>query len=99
MLPIHKQLSKLDSNENQTEYDATSLHPSAMWDEKSVYPKIETGFAFKAHMNDISVETFNNQSFNQDGNESATLTKKYYNPHDLKFQHLPVGAKVKKNKS
>ena len=26
--------------------DATSLYASAMWDEKSVCPKIETGFAF-----------------------------------------------------
>ena len=32
------------------DYDATSLYSSAMWDEKSVYPKIENGFAFKPHM-------------------------------------------------
>ena len=42
-----------------------------MWDEKSVYPKMETGFVFKPHMDDVSVEAFNNQTFNQDGNESA----------------------------
>ena len=40
MLPIHKELSKLHSNETQMDFDATSLYPSAMWDEKSVYPKI-----------------------------------------------------------
>ena len=33
------------------EIDPTKLYPSAMWDENSVYPKIETGLAFKPHMN------------------------------------------------
>ena len=96
MLSIHKQLSKLDSNKTQMDYDATSLYPSAMWDKNSVYPKIETGFAFKPHMNDVYVEAFNNQSFNEDGDGSAILTIKYYNPPDLIFQHLPVKEKVKK---
>ena len=41
-----KELSKLDSNKTQMDYEATSLYPSAMWDENSVYPKIETGFSF-----------------------------------------------------
>ena len=67
-----------------------------MWDENSVYPKIETGFAFKPHMNDVYIEAFNNQSFNEDGDESAILTIKYHNPPDLIFQHLPVKQKVKK---
>ena len=96
MLPIHKKLSKLDSNKTQMDFDATSLYPSAMWDAKSVYPKIENGFAFKPHMNDVYVEAFNNQSFNENGDESAILTKKYHNPHDLIFQHLPIKEKVKK---
>ena len=47
MLPIHKELCKLDSNKTQMGFDATTLYPSAMWDENSVFPKIETGFAFK----------------------------------------------------
>ena len=96
MLPIHKELSKLDSNKTQMDFDATSLYPSAMWDENSIYPKIETGFAFKPHMNDIYVEAFNNQTFNEDGDESALLTIKYYNPPDLIFQHLPIKEKVNK---
>ena len=66
-----------------------------MWGEKSVYLKIETGFAFKPHMNDVYVEAFNNQSFNEDGDESAILTIKYYNPPDFMFQHLPIKEKVK----
>ena len=45
----------------------------------------------------IYVEAFNNQTFNQDGNESAILKIKYYNPPDLIFQHLPVREKVTKS--
>ena len=96
MLPFHKEMYKLDSNKTQMDYDATSLYPSAMWDEKSVYPKIETGFEFKPHMNGVYVEAFNNQTFNQDVDESAMLRMKYYNPPDLIFQHIPVKQKVNK---
>ena len=96
MLSIHKEASKINSSKTQMVFDANSLYPSAMLDEKSVYPKIETGFAFKPHMNHVYVEAFNIQTFNQDGDESALLTKKYYNPLDLIFQHLPVKEKVKK---
>ena len=95
-LSIHKELSKLELNKTQMDFDATSLYPSALWDENSVYPKIETGFAFKPHMNDVYVEAFNNQSFNENSDESAILTIKYYNPPDLIFQHLPTKEKVKK---
>ena len=59
MLPIHEQLSKLDLYNTQIDFDASSLYPSAMWDKTSVYPKIETGFLFKPHMNIVYVEAFN----------------------------------------
>ena len=98
MLPIHKELSKLDLKKTQMDFDATSLYPSAMWDENSIYPKTETGFAFKPHMNDVYVKAFNDQTFNKDGDESAILTIKYYNPPDLIFQHLPVKEKFEKIK-
>ena len=94
MLPIHKELSKLDSNKTLMDYDATSLYPSAMWDEKSVYPKLETGFAFKPDMNDVHVEVFNNQTFSQDSDEYAILRINYYNPPNLIFQHLAIKEKV-----
>ena len=55
------------------DFDATSLYPSAMWDENSVYPKTETGIAFKPHMKNVYVKAFSNQTFNQDGDESAIL--------------------------
>ena len=59
------------------DYDATSLlYPSAMWDEKAVYPKIETGFAFKPDTNDVYVEAINTQTFNQDADEFAILRTK-----------------------
>ena len=36
-----------------------------MWDDNSVYPRIETGFAFKPHMSDVYDEAFNIKSFNR----------------------------------
>ena len=78
------------------DFDATIFYPSAMWDENSVYPKIGTGFAFKPNINDVFVEAFNNQTFNQDGDESAILTIKNYNPRNLIFQHLPIKEMDKK---
>ena len=75
--------------------DATSLYPSAMWHGKIVYPKIKTGLVFKPFMKDNNVEAFNNQLFNQDGNENAILKVKNHNPTDVIFQHLPVKEKVK----
>ena len=94
-LPKHKNLQKLNLNDVMMDFDATSLYPSAMWDENSVYLKIESGFAFKPHMNNVNVEAFNNQTFNQDGDQSAILRIKYYNPRNLIFQHLAVKEKVK----
>ena len=46
-------------------------------------------------MKDVFVEAFNNQTFNQDGDETAILIIKYYNPRDLIFQQLPVKEKNK----
>ena len=50
------------------DFDATSLYPSAMRDQNSVYSKIETVFAFKSDMKDVYAEAFINQTFNQNGN-------------------------------
>ena len=77
------------------DFDAASLYPNGMWDEKSVYPKSETGFVFKTHMIKIYVDAFNNQTFSQDDDESVILGFKNHNPRDLVFQHLPVKQKVK----
>ena len=92
-LPIHRLIKQIKLVELLWDFDATSLYPSAMWDEKSIYPRIETGYAFKSHMNDEFVNKFNNQTFTRG---SAILKIKYYNPKNLIVQHLPVKEKEKK---
>ena len=74
------------------DYHCVSLYPSAMWDQNSVYPRIETEYAFTKDMNYELVEKFNNQTFIQG---SAILKVKYYNAKNLIVQHLPVKEKAK----
>ena len=64
-LPIHQLLKQLSLNDLLWSYDANSLYPSAMWDPKSFYPKIETGYHFTPDMKDELVTKFNNQTFIQ----------------------------------
>ena len=68
MSKLHDQLPKLDLKNTQLNFDGTSLYPSAMWEKNSVYPKTETRFAFKPHMNDVFIEAITNRTFNWDGN-------------------------------
>ena len=91
--PIHILIQELSLNDLLWDFDAVSLYPSAMSGSKSIYPRIETGYAFKPDMNDELVEKFNNQTFTQG---SAILKIKYYNPKNLLVQHLPVIEKEKK---
>ena len=60
MLLIHEQLSKLDLNKTQMDFDETNLHPSAIWDIVVVYPQIESGYTFKPHVKDVFVNDFKN---------------------------------------
>ena len=92
-LPIHQLLQQLSLVDLMSNFDCVSFYPSAMWDPKSIYPRIETGYAFAKDMNDALVEKFNNQTFTQG---SATLRVKYCNPKNLIVQHLPVKEKVNK---
>ena len=94
-IPKHKKLQKLNLNDVLMDFDATSLYSSTMWDEISVYPEIETRFAFRLHMNKTYVDAFNDQIFNEDGNESVILRIKYYNPPNLISQHLPFEETVR----
>ena len=89
-LEIHKLLKQIELKELLWDFDATSLYPSAMWDVNSIYPRIETGYAFTRDMNKVLVQKFNNGNFNQG---SAILKIKYYNPKNLVVQHLPVKEK------
>ena len=92
-LRLSKIIKQIELIELLWDFDAVSLYPSAMWDEKSIYPRIETGYAFTTDMNDKLVNKFNNQNFNQG---SAILKTKYYNPQNLIVQHLPIKEKEKK---
>ena len=92
-LPIHQLVKQVKIDEILWDFDAVSLYPSANWDKKSIYPRIETGYAFTRDMNDELVENFNTGSFNQG---SAILGIKYYNPKNLIVQHIPVKEKEKK---
>ena len=93
-LRLHKIIKRIELIHLLRDFDAVSLYPSAMCDLKSIYPKIETGYAFKLEMNDELVEKFKNQTFTQ---ASAILKIRYYNPKNLIVQHLPVKEKEKKN--
>ena len=75
-------------------FDATRLYPSAKWDQNSLFPKIESVFAFKPHTNDVYVGASKYKTFNQEGNEGAILIKIFYNPPDLIFQKIPMKEKV-----
>ena len=46
------------------DFEATNLYRSALWNEKTVYPKRESCFVLKSYGNDIFVEAFKNQTFN-----------------------------------
>ena len=92
-LRLHKILKQIELIHLLWDFDAVSLYPSAMWDPKSSYPKIETGYAFGKHMNNELVEKFINQTFTRG---SAFLKINYYNPTNLIVQHLPVKEKEKK---
>ena len=86
-LRLHKILKQIELVHLIWDFDAVSHQPSAMWDEKSIYPRIETGYAYTRDMNDELVEKFKNQTFTQG---SAILKIKYYNPKDLIVQHIPI---------
>ena len=92
-LRLHKLLKQIELIHLLWDFDAVRLYPSAMWDEKSIYPKKETGYAYRRHMNDELVNKFNTGNFNQ---ASAILKIKYHNPKNLIVQHLPIEERVNK---
>ena len=92
-LRLHEIIKQIELNHLLWDLDAVSLYPSAMWDENSLYPRIETGYAFTRDTNDELVEKFITGNFNQG---SAILKIKYYNPKNLIVQHIPVKEKERK---
>ena len=93
-LRLRKIMKRIELIHLLWDFDAVSLCPSTMWDENSIYPRVETGYAYTNDMNIELVEKFNNQTFTQG---SAILMIKYYNPN-LIVQHLPVKEKEKKSR-
>ena len=64
-----------------------------MSDPESIYPRIETGYAFTQDMNKALVEKFNNQTFTQG---SAILKINFYNRKDLIIHHISAKGRVNK---
>ena len=93
-LNISKELQKINKDDLLVSYDFNSLHPSAQIDNNSTWPKIETGYPFKKHMNDALCYLFNSGKWNQ-LKRSTFFTIKYHNPENLIFQHLPIKEKNK----
>ena len=86
-LPIHQLIKQIKLDELLWDFDAVSLYPSAMWDENSIYPRIETGYVFTTEMNKNLVGKFNTGNYTQG---SAILKIKKFNPKNLIVQHFPV---------
>ena len=93
-LEISKDLQKINKDDLLVSYDFNSLYPSAQIDKNSTWPKIETAYLFKKHMNDAICYLFNSGKWNQ-LNRFAFLTVKYHNNENQIFQHLPVKEKIK----
>ena len=75
-LSIHQLIKKTKVDELLWDFDAVHLYPSALWEEKSIYPRIETSYVYTKYMNNDLVKKFNSQTFNQG---SAILKIKYFN--------------------
>ena len=64
-LRLHNLIQRIELIHLLWDFDAVSLYPSATWEEKSICPRIETGYAFTRDINNELVEKFNNQTFTQ----------------------------------
>ena len=84
-LSIHQLIKRIRLTDSLIDIDAISLYPSARWVEKSIYPGIETGYAFTKDMNDELVEKFNCGKFTQG---SGVSRRNYYNPKHFVVKHL-----------
>ena len=62
-----------------------------MWDEKSIYPRIESDYAFRKGMNEELADKYKNQSLTQG---SAILTVRECNPSNLMVQNLSIKERV-----
>ena len=89
-LPIHSLIKQIKLFELLWDFDAVTLYPSAIWDEKSNHCRIETGYAYTEDMNEELVENFNTGNLTKG---RAILKIKFYNPKKSIVQHFPVKEK------
>ena len=92
-LTISKDFKKINKDDLLVSYDFNSLYPSAQIDKNSTWPKKETAYPFKKHMNESICTLFNSGRWNG-LNRSAFLTVKYRNSENLIFQNLPIKEKI-----
>ena len=64
-LRLHKLIQRIELIHLLWDFDAVSFHPSAIWDEKSIYLRIETSSTYQSVMNDEFVEKINTGNFNK----------------------------------
>ena len=92
-LPIRQLLKQKKLDELLWDFDAVSLYPSAMWDENSIYLRIETRCAFTPNMNKKLVKKFKTGNFTQ-GRAFSKI--KYHNPGELVVHNLPSKEREEK---
>ena len=64
-LQFHRLLRRILSVDFLLDFDATRFFPSALWVEKSIYLRIETGDAYTKDMNNEFVQKLNSCDFIQ----------------------------------
>jgi len=79
-------------NEFLMAFDATSLYPSAMYDENSEYPKAESARKFRQEEEREIVYKFNTQTFRP---KTGIFSVVFQYPNDMFFQPVPIKDKVK----
>ena len=100
------QLSKMTKNQESGEivkknkdllmaFAGESLHPFAVVDKDSHYPRIDTGYVFTPDKEVDFIQDFSHSTFNQFKDQASTiLWVTFYKPKNLLFQHLPVKKDV-----
>ena len=83
---MHQLLKRIQLTDLLMDFDATSLYRSAMWYEKSIHARNETGYTYTKNKNDELVQKLNSGNFIQ-GSDVWKL--KYYIPENLIVQHVP----------
>ena len=63
ILPIHQILKQINLSDVLWNSDTVSLYASDLWDKKTIYPRIETEYAYTKVMTNDLINEFNFQTF------------------------------------